>query len=248
MAMTKQQARELLSTITINAPKTAKISVKAPKTAKVDVKRHGSPTKKSYESMTVAELKKLIPADKIVSSRPGKPPLKADIIASIKKNLKEPSPTKSKSTSSGSTRKSKSKKSSKSNDSKSRESKSSESSSKSIKTNTKKSKSPKKSVSPKNGMVVMIWTKEAYEYNPDVGGQSHVYYSDTPYVHSGAPKELSASIDALLKIVRYHLKSRGEKTEYSDEDIIHSVISNPSIQLYFSDNLRYFEAMNAMHL
>lgn len=83
--------------------------------------------------MTVVELKKLIPADKIVSSRPGKPPLKADIIASIKKISEESSPTKSESTSSGSGRRksgkviSKSKKS-KLKDSKSAELKSSESS------------------------------------------------------------------------------------------------------------------------
>lgn len=42
-----------------------------------------------YNSLSITELKKLIPKDKIVSSRVGKPALKADIISSILKYNKE---------------------------------------------------------------------------------------------------------------------------------------------------------------
>ena len=73
MARTKQTARKVIGD---KAPRKSHASKKAKRPLVVN--------EPNYDAMTILELKKLIPSNKIVSSRPGKPPLKADIVESIR--------------------------------------------------------------------------------------------------------------------------------------------------------------------
>jgi hypothetical protein len=242
MARTKQTARKITG---VKLPRKSHASKKTVRKSTIESDVKNEP---NYESMTIPELKKLIPSNKIVSSRPGKPPLKADIIESIRNYKSGASESKSSESKS---------KESKSIESNSSESKSTEGSSKKIKVSKTKcvdekkknvKSSERKSKISNEGMVVHIWTKEDYEYNPEFGGQTRTYFSATPYFYSGTPKQLNPSIDSLLKIFRYHLKSKNDKTEYSDEDLIHEVLSNPSSPIFFNDNIYYFEVANAVYI
>jgi hypothetical protein len=121
------------------------------------------------------------------------------------------------------------------------------------KTKAKTSKSPVKSPTKKGGekgMVIAIWDKDAYEYDPNtnLGSQSDTYYVDEPYVSLGTYEEVTKSNEGIIKVIDFHLKSKGVKG-YTKTELEGMYIGNLSTRLSrnrFSDYITYFDVVSAI--
>lgn len=130
---------------------------------------------------------------------------------------------------------------------------------------TKKARSPKntpkkskptkvRAKKPREGMVVMIWDKESYDfamqhgdYNPGLGSNSDTYISrEAKYVRLGTFEEVDKSTKALIKIVRAHLKIKGDNVNYTDDYLVDNVLRNMPGELYFNEHIAYIEAFPAV--